>query len=106
MPIIEVNGVHKAYGGRPADGVAAVELTVRLDPDVVLTALRMPGGGVAAITEPTRLGARSRVLGLTTYKLGAKDRGGRGRRLRARHPRLTPHLTPRPAAATATGPPR
>ncbi|MFJ8748023.1 response regulator [Streptomyces sp. NPDC102441] len=54
--------------GEAADGVAAVELTTRLDPDVVLMDLRMPGGGgVAAITELTRLGARSRVLVLTTY---------------------------------------
>ncbi|MEU2679528.1 response regulator transcription factor [Streptomyces sp. NPDC007107] len=54
--------------GEAADGVAAVELTTRLDPDVVLMDLRMPGGGgVAAIAELTRLGARSRVLVLTTY---------------------------------------
>lgn len=54
--------------GEAADGVAAVELTTRLDPDVVLMDLRMPGGGgVAAITELARLGARSRVLVLTTY---------------------------------------
>ncbi|MFB8025668.1 response regulator [Streptomyces sp. NPDC056465] len=54
--------------GEAADGVAAVELTARLDPDVVLMDLRMPGGGgVAAIAELARLGARSRVLVLTTY---------------------------------------
>ncbi|MER6650031.1 response regulator [[Kitasatospora] papulosa] len=54
--------------GEAADGVTAVELTARLDPDVVLMDLRMPGGGgVAAIAELTRLGARSRVLVLTTY---------------------------------------
>ncbi|MET9591571.1 response regulator transcription factor [Streptomyces sp. NPDC006516] len=54
--------------GEAADGVAAVELAGRLDPDVVLMDLRMPGGGgVAAIAELTRLGARSRVLVLTTY---------------------------------------
>lgn len=54
--------------GEAADGVAAVELTTRLDPDVVLMDLRMPGGGgVAAIAELARLGARSRVLVLTTY---------------------------------------
>ncbi|MFJ8887070.1 response regulator [Streptomyces sp. NPDC102402] len=54
--------------GEAADGVAAVELTSRLDPDVVLMDLRMPGGGgVAAIAELTRLGVRSRVLVLTTY---------------------------------------
>ncbi|MFD9501432.1 response regulator [Streptomyces sp. NPDC060035] len=54
--------------GEAADGVAAVALAVRLDPDVVLMDLRMPGGGgVAAIAELTRLGARSKVLVLTTY---------------------------------------
>ncbi|MFF4161732.1 response regulator [Streptomyces sp. NPDC001741] len=54
--------------GEAADGVAAVELAGRLDPDVVLMDLRMPGGGgVAAIAELTRRGARSRVLVLTTY---------------------------------------
>ncbi|WP_371606122.1 response regulator transcription factor [Streptomyces sp. NBC_01213] len=54
--------------GEAADGVAGVETTVRLDPDVVLMDLRMPGGGgVAAIAELTRRGARSRVLVLTTY---------------------------------------
>ncbi|MYR76193.1 MULTISPECIES: response regulator transcription factor [unclassified Streptomyces] len=54
--------------GEAADGPAAVALVARLDPDVVLMDLRMPGGGgVAAIAELTRLGARSRVLVLTTY---------------------------------------
>ncbi|WP_405665578.1 response regulator transcription factor [Streptomyces sp. NBC_01166] len=54
--------------GEAADGVAAVELTTRLDPDVVLMDLRMPGGGgVAAIAELARLGTRSKVLVLTTY---------------------------------------
>ncbi|MFD7431253.1 response regulator [Streptomyces sp. NPDC059818] len=54
--------------GEAADGVEGVEMALRLDPDVVLMDLRMPGGGgVAAITELTRRGARSRVLVLTTY---------------------------------------
>ncbi|MFD0024550.1 response regulator [Streptomyces sp. NPDC058382] len=54
--------------GEAADGVEAVEMAVRLDPDVILMDLRMPGGGgVAAITELARRGARSRVLVLTTY---------------------------------------
>ncbi|XMN06310.1 response regulator [Streptomyces griseobrunneus] len=54
--------------GEAADGVDALAITERLDPDVVLMDLRMPGGGgVAAIAELTRRGARSQVLVLTTY---------------------------------------
>jgi DNA-binding NarL/FixJ family response regulator len=54
--------------GEAESGEEAVELVARLDPDVVLMDLRMPGaGGVAAIAELTRRGARSRVLVLTTY---------------------------------------
>ncbi|WP_329115680.1 response regulator transcription factor [Streptomyces sp. NBC_01353] len=54
--------------GEASGGVEAVELTLRLDPDVVLMDLRMPGGnGVDAIAELTRRGARSQVLVLTTY---------------------------------------
>ncbi|MET7644597.1 response regulator transcription factor [Streptomyces sp. NPDC005426] len=54
--------------GEAADGVEGVDMAVRLDPDVVLMDLRMPGGGgVAAITELTRRGARCKVLVLTTY---------------------------------------
>ncbi|MFD8773531.1 response regulator [Streptomyces sp. NPDC056728] len=54
--------------GEASNGVEAVELTARLDPDVVLMDLRMPdGNGVDAIKELTRRGARSRVLVLTTY---------------------------------------
>ncbi|MFI7277893.1 response regulator [Streptomyces sp. NPDC049879] len=54
--------------GEASDGVQAVELAGRLDPDVVLMDLRMPGGGgVDAIAELTRRGARCKVLVLTTY---------------------------------------
>lgn len=54
--------------GEAPDGVAAVALTGELDPDVVLMDLRMPGGGgVDAIRELTRRGARAKVLVLTTY---------------------------------------
>ena len=54
--------------GEAANGVEGVELATRLDPDVVLMDLRMPGGGgVDAIAELARRGARSRVLVLTTY---------------------------------------
>ncbi|MEO3972310.1 response regulator transcription factor [Streptomyces sp. CAU 1734] len=54
--------------GEAAGGVEGVELARRLDPDVVLMDLRMPaGGGVRAIAELTRLGARAGILVLTTY---------------------------------------
>ncbi|MFF8926694.1 response regulator [Streptomyces longwoodensis] len=54
--------------GEAADGVQAVERAAALDPDVILMDLRMPGGGgVDAIRELTRRGARARVLVLTTY---------------------------------------
>ncbi len=54
--------------GEAADGVDALAAVGELDPDVVLMDLRMPGGGgVAAIAELTRRGARSKVLVLTTY---------------------------------------
>ena len=54
--------------GEASNGVEAVELAGRLDPDVVLMDLRMPGGsGVDAIAELGRRGARSKVLVLTTY---------------------------------------
>ncbi|MEU8528870.1 response regulator transcription factor [Streptomyces sp. NPDC048629] len=54
--------------GEAPDGVRGVELALSLDPDVILMDLRMPGGGgVDAIAELTRRGARARVLVLTTY---------------------------------------
>ncbi|WP_426498806.1 response regulator [Streptomyces sp. D54] len=54
--------------GEASNGVDALAAVERLDPDVVLMDLRMPGGGgVAAIAELTRRGARSKVLVLTTY---------------------------------------
>ncbi|UNO41110.1 response regulator transcription factor [Streptomyces sp. MST-110588] len=54
--------------GEAADGVEGVALAVRLDPDVVLMDLRMPGGGgVAAIGELARRAPRCKVLVLTTY---------------------------------------
>ncbi|MFB4283558.1 response regulator [Nonomuraea sp. MTCD27] len=54
--------------GEAADGAEAIEQVTRLDPDVVLMDLRMPGcGGVEAIAELARRGARARVLVLTTY---------------------------------------
>ncbi|MEJ8659876.1 response regulator [Streptomyces sp. MS1.AVA.4] len=58
--------------GEAADGVQGVALTERLDPDVVLMDLRMPGGGgVEAIAEITRRRYRAKVLVLTTYDTDA-----------------------------------
>ncbi|MEU2110562.1 response regulator transcription factor [Streptomyces sp. NPDC019507] len=58
--------------GEAADGVEGVALAERLDPDVVLMDLRMPGGGgVDAIAELARRGARTKVLVLTTYDTDA-----------------------------------
>lgn len=57
-----------AVVGEADNGEDAVAAVLRLDPDVVLMDLRMPGqGGVAAIAELTRIGARAEVLVLTTY---------------------------------------
>ena len=54
--------------GEASGGVEAVELALRLDPDVVLMDLRMPGGnGVDAIAALAARGSRARVLVLTTY---------------------------------------
>ncbi|MFG1812776.1 response regulator [Kribbella sp. NPDC049174] len=51
-----------------SNGVEAVELAVEHDPDVILMDLRMPGGGgLDAITELTRRGARAKILVLTTW---------------------------------------
>ncbi|MEV0646256.1 response regulator transcription factor [Phytomonospora sp. NPDC050363] len=54
--------------GEAADGAEAVRMARRLEPDVILMDLRMPGmDGLAAITELARLGVTARVLVLTTY---------------------------------------
>ncbi|MFE2869216.1 response regulator [Embleya sp. NPDC059259] len=54
--------------GEAGDGLAAVELVERLEPDVALIDLRMPVlDGVAATTRIVGLGGRTRVLILTTY---------------------------------------
>lgn len=54
--------------GDASDGIEALAAIDRLDPDVALMDLRMPGGGgVDAIDELTRRGARCHVLVLTTY---------------------------------------
>lgn len=54
--------------GEAADGAAGVDLIARVQPDVVLMDLRMPGlDGVGAIEAMRRRGLAARVLVLTTY---------------------------------------
>ena len=55
--------------GEAEDGGAAVEAVERLQPDVVLMDIAMPGlGGLEATLELQRRGARTRVLVLTQYE--------------------------------------
>jgi DNA-binding NarL/FixJ family response regulator len=54
--------------GEAATGSEAVELAARLDPDVILMDVRMPGlDGVEATRRLTASGSRARVLILTTF---------------------------------------
>lgn len=54
--------------GEAADGAEAVRLGRRLEPDLVLMDLRMPGtDGVEAIEELSATGSRAHILVLTTY---------------------------------------
>lgn len=54
--------------GEAADGAEAVRLALRLEPDLILMDLRMPGtDGVAAIEELANCGSTANVLVLTTY---------------------------------------
>jgi DNA-binding NarL/FixJ family response regulator len=78
-PVVR-DGLHGMFAASPdfevlgeaSSGEQAVTLAERLDPDVVLMDLRMPGGGgVAAIRELTTRGLRCRVLVLTTYDTDA-----------------------------------
>lgn len=55
--------------GEAADGREAVEQCARLDPDVVLMDIAMPGlGGLEATIEIKRTHARAKVLVLTQYE--------------------------------------
>ena len=59
-----------AVVGEAGDGDEAVVLTTRLDPDVVLMDVRMPGvDGIEATRRLVAAGARARVLILTTFDL-------------------------------------
>jgi DNA-binding NarL/FixJ family response regulator len=54
--------------GEARDGREAVDLAGKLDPDVVLMDIAMPGlGGLEAALEMKRQGARARVLVLSQY---------------------------------------
>jgi DNA-binding NarL/FixJ family response regulator len=54
--------------GEAADGAEALATVERVEPDVILMDLRMPGmDGVAAIAELAKRGVPARVLVLTTY---------------------------------------
>ena len=55
--------------GEARDGREAVDLAGKLDPDVVLMDIAMPGlGGLEAALEMKRQGARARVLVLSQYE--------------------------------------
>jgi DNA-binding NarL/FixJ family response regulator len=56
--------------GEAEDGLAAIELTERLGPDVVLMDVRMPGlDGVQATERIVASGSESRIIILTTFDL-------------------------------------
>jgi DNA-binding NarL/FixJ family response regulator len=66
-----------AVVGEAGDGEHALELAVRLRPDVVLMDVRMPGmGGIEATRRMTALLPDTRVLVLTTYDLDEYAFGG------------------------------
>jgi DNA-binding NarL/FixJ family response regulator len=78
--------------GTAADGPEAVEIVRRVQPDVVLMDIRMPGlDGIAATREITASAVETRVLVLTTYDLdsyvyGALQAGAAGFLLKATAP--------------------
>jgi len=55
--------------GEASDGVEAIAAVERLDPDVVLMDIAMPGlGGIEASLELKKLGRRARILILSQYE--------------------------------------
>ena len=59
-----------AVAGEAADGGQALAQARRLDPDVILMDVRMPGmNGIEATTRLVQAGARARILMLTTFNL-------------------------------------
>jgi DNA-binding NarL/FixJ family response regulator len=55
--------------GEAGDGTAAIAAVGRLDPDVVLMDIAMPGlGGIEAALEMKKLGKRARILILSQYE--------------------------------------
>src|SRR3954464_8573303 len=66
--ILELAGLDVV--GEAADGAEALELARRLEPDVVLMDIRMPGmDGIEATRRIGLAGLRTRVLVLTTFDL-------------------------------------
>ena len=53
--------------GEAADGPAAVEITLRLDPDVLILDLVMPGNGLDALRQITQQAPRTRVVVLSMH---------------------------------------
>ena len=53
--------------GEAADGAAALEMTVRLAPDVLILDLVMPGNGLDALRQVTQQAPRTRVVVLSMH---------------------------------------